>query len=136
MTADDVLAELLDRYSRPTERYQPNPHRLTAADVRRWSNGLGISTLDFYDCLAARLALEFHASTLTFEFCDAVVNDIHAVITLNDEERSDLFWDVFLAFDAGEFYPDGDRSRDPVDTYTRPQIARVVERLSNPPSGA
>jgi len=29
--------------------------------------GWGISTSDFYDCLAARLALGFHVSTLTFE---------------------------------------------------------------------
>ena len=82
-----------------------------------------------YDQIAARLAFGFHASEVSFSFCDAVVNDIHAVISLCNENRPNLFWEVFLAFDAGEFYPASDRDRDPVDTYTRPQIASPGNRM-------
>jgi hypothetical protein len=34
-----------------------------------------------------------------------------------------LFWEVYIAFDAGEFvHPGDDRSVDPVEKYTRPLI--------------
>jgi hypothetical protein len=61
-----------------------------------------------------------------FGFCDQVVNDLHAVISVQNEDRPKLFWDVFLAFDAGEFFPNDDRSIDPVEAFTRPQIAKIV----------
>jgi len=51
------------------------------------------------------------------------------VITLCDQDRPDLFWRVFLGFDSGELYHDGNRDQDPVDTYTRPEIARIVDQL-------
>ena len=41
-------------------------------------------------------------------------------------DTPELFWSVFLAFDAGEFYASGDRSIDPIETFTRPEIARIV----------
>ena len=81
-----------------------------------------------YDALALRLAFGFHSNALDFDFCDQVVNELHAVITHRNEDRPALFWSVFLAFDAGEYYRDGNRSIDPVEAYTRPQIAQIVQR--------
>ena len=109
MILDDVLAELRDRYSEDFNWRFPNPNRLTASDVQRWSTATGEARSDLYNQIAVRLAFGFHDSELTFSFCDAVVNDIHAVITCSDEHRPDLFWGVFLAFDSGEFYHDGNR---------------------------
>ncbi len=82
-----------------------------------------------YDRIAIYLARGFQRSELTFAFCDAVVNHIHGVIISADEHRPDLFWKVFLAFDEGECYHDNKRDEDPVERYTRPQIARIVESL-------
>jgi hypothetical protein len=129
MILGDVLAELRDRYSPDINQRCPNPKRLTTSDVQRWSTATGEARSDLYNQIAARLAFGFHDTEFSFSFCDAVVNDIHAVITRCNEDRPDLFWSVFLAFDAGEFYHDGNRDQDPVDTYTRPEIARIVDQL-------
>lgn len=85
---------------------------------------------ELYDRIAIYLARGFYRSKLDFTFCDGIVNDVHAIITRADEHRPELFWEVFLAFDAGEVYPNNDRSRDPVEVYTRPLIAKVVEKHS------
>jgi hypothetical protein len=129
MILSDVLTELRDKYSVDINQGCPNPKRLTESDVQRWSIAMREARSDLYNQIAARLAFGFHDAEFSFSFCDAVVNDIHAVITLSDEDRPDLFWRVFLAFDAGEFYHDGNRDQDPVDTYTRPEIARIVDQL-------
>ncbi len=88
-----------------------------------------ISRAALYDLIAAYLARGFHDSLLDFLFCDAIVNDIHAVITHGDEKRPDLFWRVYLAFDAGEYAHAKDGKANPVETYTRPEIAKIVESL-------
>jgi hypothetical protein len=80
-----------------------------------------------YDQIAIRLAYGFHASEMTFAFCDAVVNDLHGVIISADELRPELFWAVYLAFDEGEYYHGNNRDEDPVEVYTRPMIARIVD---------
>jgi hypothetical protein len=66
---------------------------------------------------------------LTFAFCDAVVNDLHGVITSANEDRPDLFWEVFLAFDEGEYHHHSNRDEDPVEVYTRPMIGRIISRV-------
>jgi hypothetical protein len=63
---------------------------------------------------------------LTFAFCDAVVNDLHGVITFANELRPGLFWEVFLAFDEGEYYHGNNRDEDPAEIYTRPLIAHII----------
>jgi hypothetical protein len=91
-----------------------------------WSEKAALSRGAFYDAIALRLALGFQNDAFEFGFCDQVVNDLYAVISVQNEDRPKLFWDVFLAFDAGEFYPNDDRSIDPVEALTRPRIAKIV----------
>jgi hypothetical protein len=92
---------------------------------------VGLSRGAFYDAMALKLALGFQNDAFEFGFCDQVVNELHGVISVQNEDRPKLFWDVFLAFDAGEFYPKGDRSIDPVETFTRPQIAEIIRNCSS-----
>ncbi len=131
MALDQVLSEL--RRSYQEQASQPKFRgviRLTGADVQRWAGLLGTSRPDFYDELAVRLARGFDSTELSFEFCDAILNGIHDVITNADEERPALFWSVYLAFDEGEYYHNHNRQEDPVETYTRPLIARIVGSVS------
>jgi hypothetical protein len=58
---------------------------------------LHLSRSELYDRIGLYLARGFQNSQLTFEFCDAVVNDLHSVITFADEARPALFWKVYLA---------------------------------------
>ena len=55
-----------------------------------------------------------------------MVNDLYGVITSTDEHCPTLFWDVYFAFDEGEYYHGNNRDEDPVEVYTRPMIARIV----------
>jgi hypothetical protein len=126
-TADDIIAALEAKYT-PELSWTERRILLTDSDVDEWSGRVGLPLGALYDALALRLALGFDSNELDFGFCDQVVNEVHAVISLRDEHRPELFWSVFLAFDAGEYYHDGNRSIDPVEAYTRPQIAQIVQR--------
>src|SRR5580692_5647206 len=126
----EVVLEELKRF-RQTESGEQHSRRarLTDNDIQRWSALIGEPRSALYEQIAIYLAHGFHSSELDFEFCDAIVNSIHAVIISANENRPDLFWEVFLAFDAGEYYHGNNRNEDPAEVYTRPLIARVVETL-------
>ncbi len=131
MSFQDVLADLKEFYLAVADKPYSSKTRLTEEDVTRWSTLIGEPRAVLYDRIASYLALGFYNSELTFEFCDAVVNDIHRIISCAHEERPDLFWQVFLAFDQGEYCHGGNRNEDPVEVYTRPLVAQIVEtRLS------
>ena len=118
-------ARLLDK-SQPLERRAI----VTKALIETWALENDLQRGELYDQIAMALAVGFTRSYLDFEFCDQVANDLHAIMTLADEARPSLFWEVYNAFDEGE-YDHGDGSaQDPVERYTRPQIALVVEKYS------
>jgi hypothetical protein len=96
MSLDDVKADLARLYR---IRADVPGAQLREADVQSWSASLGIPRAELYDRIAIYLARGFNCSELSFEFCDAIVNDVHGVITFADEDRPDLFWKVYLAFD-------------------------------------
>ena len=48
------------------------------------------------------------------------------MITFADEHRPELFWSVYLAFDEGEYYHNGNRDQDPVAVYTVPMINEII----------
>ena len=131
MTFDTVVAELKDMYRAELEGSElTESSGLSDQDVQRWSAQLGVSRSTFYDEIALYLARAFHKHALPYVFCDNIVNDLHIVIIHANEDRPDLFWSVFLAFDSGEFYRPGKRHEEPVETYTRPLIAKIVETNS------
>jgi hypothetical protein len=129
MTIDDIVSRLLSAYI-PGGWTTAQQVLITNRDVGEWSEKAGLSGGAFYDAIALRLASGFQNDAFEFGFCDQVVNDLHAVISVQNEDRTKLFWDVFLAFDAGEFYPNDDQSIDPVDALTRPRIAGIVRKCS------
>jgi hypothetical protein len=88
----DVASELKIIYKDQLGYPHPPVPGLSEAEVQRWSTSLGISRSALYDQIALHLARGFHASELTFAFCDAVINDLHGVITGANEHRPDLFW--------------------------------------------
>ena len=128
-TADDIIAALEARYT-PDLNWDERQILLTGTDVDEWSVRVGLPHGVLYDAFALRLALGFNNNELDFGFCDQVLNELHGVISRRDEDRPELFWSVFLAFDAGEYYHDGNRSVDPVEAYARPQIAQIVQRYA------
>ncbi len=127
MTTEPLFKELKDFYRTdgPVEFY------FTVPSIDRWTNQLAVTRNALYDLIGVWIAEGFHKHELDFEFCDAVVNDIFAFADANNGfPMPDLFWEVFLAFDAGEYSHLGDRDVDPIEKYTRPSIKALVERLN------
>lgn len=132
MSVDLVIAELKRKHQ--IQCQQPEFRgvvRLGEDDVQRWSTLIGMSRSGVYDEVAVHLARGFNSSELTFDFCDAVMNGIHEVISNADDERPELFWKVYLAFDAGEYYHGNHRQEDPVEAYTRPLVAQILAEVSS-----
>jgi hypothetical protein len=132
MSIQAIFAELQSKYARmPKGRGGPLV-TFGDSDVDRWAADAATSRAGLYDMLAFQLALGFHGNEFSFSFCDWVVNELHRVIVYANEDRPDLFWEVFLAFDAGEYYHDHERKEDPVEKFTHPLIAQVLEKYSRP----
>lgn len=120
----DVIADLQARYE--LERAALS---IGDEEIERWSLESGHSHLKVFDSVAADLAIGFHEGRLTFDFCDRVVNCLVGHVYFGTLPTwPELFWEVFLAFDAGEFNRANDK-RDPVEVYTRPLIAKIVATM-------
>ena len=105
---------------------------LSAADIERWTKLVGSVRQDAYDVLARQLAVGFHEGRLPFWFCDSVVNAVAGFVyddcLPKGHDLPALFYKVYLAFDAGEVSRPG---VDPIETHTRPMIAKIVHDLAN-----
>jgi hypothetical protein len=99
------------------------------SDVAFWSSEYGGDRQTVYVAFARYLAIAFHERRLPFAFCDAVMNDLQTIIAMADEPHPDLFWQVYLAFDAGEYHRREDKSDDPVAEHTEPAIADIAKSL-------
>jgi hypothetical protein len=135
MNASDIIEELKTIYKDGVE-YRSLERHLSEADVERWCNLSGWPRSQLFDEIAKRLALGYSASDLSFHFCDKVVNDLAGPVTNTSGPRPQIFWEVYSAFDEGEYYHGNNRDEDPVEVYTRPMIARIVGLLGtvNQPS--
>jgi len=126
MDIADIINELKTLYDDQLGFPDCRAPGLTEANVERWSASFGQSRSTLYDQIALHLACGFHSSELTYSFCDIVMVDLSGVITSANESNPDLFWEIYLAFDEGEYYHGDKRDEDPVEVYTRPMIARIV----------
>jgi hypothetical protein len=132
MDAKDVFAELDRRYTAVLARRaveEDSQPQIPAADADRWASAVGLTGADLCNLIAAHMAESFHDGRRSFEFCDAVVNDLFVYFfERGGDQRTDLYWAVYLAFDDGE-YTRNYEDYDPVERHTRPQIAEIVDRL-------
>jgi hypothetical protein len=132
MNASDVIDELKTFYKDGVD-YRDLDRHLTEKDVERWSSECGWPRSQLFDEVAKRLALGYNSSDLSFAFCDMVVNDLSSPVTNTSGPRPEIFWEVYSAFDEGEYYHSDNRNENPVEVYTRPMIARVVEAIGTLP---
>ena len=85
---------------------------------------------EFCDLFSKRVAHEFAADRLTFEIGDAAMNRLYSFAGRSSGGNIPSYtWDVFLAFDAGEYFRREDpEDVDPVEKYTRPDVLEIVAR--------
>ncbi|MGB0906176.1 MAG: hypothetical protein ACPGVT_01690 [Maricaulaceae bacterium] len=80
------------------------------------------------DQFFTRLALMYNKGQINYEFGDICVNEAYGEWIFQDRSLKELvefppkFWQVYLAFDDGEWHRKEDGSDDPVAKYTDPQI--------------
>jgi|TARA_R100000049_G_C1877785_1_gene35219 hypothetical protein len=104
------------------------------ADLDRWAGELGIFWLKALDVLGAELARRYDSGAVSYEFGDSLANDLEGILISRHQQVADgewpmLFWEVYEAFDAGEFRRPKDGGADPVVLYTNPAIADIVTKL-------
>jgi hypothetical protein len=128
MEAFDIIDELNSLYKSGLSHRNQDQH-LTETDVARWSSSEARPRSQVFEEIARFLAYGFNSSELSFEFCAAIVNDLFGPYVDTPRPKSKLFWDVYLAFDEGEYYHGNNRDEDPIEKYTRPMIAVIVEAL-------
>jgi hypothetical protein len=115
MSIDDVIEELKFIYKLTLRGEVADYERVSKEVIETWTINLSVSRSDLYDSIALYLAHAFHEQRFPFIFCDAIVNDIAGMIFSSQQELPDLFWDVFLAFDAGEYSRSRNRNENPVE---------------------
>jgi hypothetical protein len=125
MTIDEILDAIGARegYTRQTldapDKVTLTGHQETATELERWCAATGLTRIELLNEMGKRLAIEFHDGRATFAFCDMVVNDQFNNIV--EQPRPELMWEVFLAFDAGEY--------NDLEESTVPQIAEIVRKV-------
>lgn len=105
-------------------------HRTTHSDVIEWAGTLDSG--NFYNATALQIARLYNDGELTYSFCDALMNDLwsaaQAGFGAGSNHVPQPFFDIYEAFDAGEYHRKPDKSDDPVAEFTNPVIAELVTR--------
>ncbi len=105
-------------------------------DINKWARERGLSLPDFLDRIGFEIADRYQAGQHTFQFCDSLVNDLWCalieLVVKNDDLRwPDDFYEVYEAFDAGEFHRLPDKSDDPESDFTKPLVAAFLARKAD-----
>jgi len=104
----------------------------TEEDIERWASSTSLSKRDLFNAIGASLAVSYHDHKTNFDFCDMVVNalvrHVYSGFVSGNEKWPDLFYNVYLAFDGGEYTRVGEEDKDPSEMYTRPAIATIISQ--------
>ena len=108
--------------------------RVSTEDIACWAGHLDKDVTEFLDRLGGEIAKSYECGDLSYEFCDLLVNDLFGLLVQRqflDPQGSwpHLFYEVYEAFDAGEFHRKADYSDDPVAEFTNPAVANIVAKL-------
>jgi hypothetical protein len=122
MAMDDLLKRMVDKVSLHPEA------RITISDIAAWAGST--TDGDLYNAISFGIMEQYHNGALGYTVCDQIMNDLWDVvkdcfIPVHNKVPT-LFYDVYLAFDAGEYYRTADRSDDPVAERTKPMIEEIL----------
>lgn len=108
-----------------------SPIRLTLDDIVRWAGAF--NRWDFYNSVALEIVKGYHHRELSYTFCDGLINDLWSGVQEGfgpgKNDVPEPFFEVFEAFDAGEYHRKSDNSDDPVAEFTDPAIAELATRF-------
>ena len=122
------IAKEIDR--REKERRPLNerdlPMLITTDDIDDWSRDGAVTRRRALDEAAVAIARAFEEGSLNFEVADEAVNDLWSIALCIDEDWSPLFYEIYEAFDSGEW--SSDPKENPVETRTRPYVREILSR--------
>lgn len=111
-----AISEVITR----CDREQP----LTLSEIDALAASMSLTREQFYEAVLLAVAESFHRDELAFDTADAVANQFWG---LSEFSLSGRAFEVFLAFDEGEYHHSHDPvGSDPVQIYTRPQISAIL----------
>ena len=102
---------------------QATTGKIELSEVESFCVAEGIEVSDLCNRIALIVAERFQAGTLSYEDGDGVMNALFWLIVEN--QTVEPAWSVYLAFDEGEYDHAG--STDPVESFTRPQIRKILD---------
>jgi hypothetical protein len=100
---------------------------MNRADAESFCAAKNIELTDLYNRIALTVAERFDNGSLSYQEGDGVMNAIFGML-IDGEKPIDSIeraWSIYLAFDEGEYYHGG--STDPVESFTRPQIRKILD---------
>lgn len=105
------------------------PTPISPTDLTNWSGSARNDA--FYNSIALNLARRYRAGTLSYSVCGTIVNDLWSVLGeyLDELALPSPFFEIFIAFDAGEFHRMADSSDNPEQDYTIPMIDNVLRNF-------
>jgi hypothetical protein len=125
--ANNFVEMLRRKYEAGAEKFE-----ISLEDRAACTGALGEVIPDRFDTIGLCLASGYHSGLFSFAFCDAVVtmlvSNVYSDAVAQRDTWPPIFWEAFLAFDAGEFYPPGEKHIDPSEKYTRPLVAALLQK--------
>jgi hypothetical protein len=109
--------------------YALDPIRMiTKSDVLRWAGSL--TNHSFFNSISLEIASKYKDGSLDYDISDAMMNDLFGVFVAESAQGSgdfpSPFFDIYLAFDAGEYHRKADCSDNPEVDYTKPMIEQIL----------
>ncbi|MEX0302736.1 MAG: hypothetical protein AB3N24_09965 [Leisingera sp.] len=113
------------------KRVQNSPtERITSTDLTKWT--ARDVDIDLLHEISLAVARSYQFQSISYQTADDVMNDLWRLFQerflANATELPSPFWDVFEAFDAGEYHRRPDKSDNPVADHTDPMIAELLTR--------
>jgi hypothetical protein len=91
--------------------------------------------VELVEKLSIESALLYWNQKIDFEEGDCIMNNLYSFWLLKEHfyknfDFGETPWACFNAFDAGEYYrPEDDPKIDPVETYTKPMIEKLLKKI-------
>ena len=128
LAPDDMIADFTACYE-----VEPAARHAYVEASRHRTRRSGVADGGRLDPLAKRLAKDYLAGTADFDFCATIMR--HLMWTTRGQDWPPFFWDVHIAFDAGEFHHAIDPTTvERCELHTRPMLAAILKRSKARPT--
>ena len=100
--------------------------RLLPEDVESVATEMGLSVSDLLDAFARRVAIEYLHGRRSFDFADGAITQLFGfAIADTGIGLSEFAWDVYGAFDEGEYEHEGMPDEEQGETLTRKLLGEI-----------